>query len=110
MSYKICAACSKMLHRWNSSRHSKEMKYNKPTLWKEPLHENDCNFCMNDVTLFNRKNKQSYVYINVKTVEKPERSWCNKRNYNNFENKNHPKVRNDSDEADESRKNIEYIE
>ena len=79
------------------------MKYNKPTLWKEALLQMECYFCVNDVTGFNRKNKQSFVYTNGKTVEQPERSCCNERNSDNFENKNYLKVRNDSDEySDES--------
>ena len=65
---------------------------------------------MNDVPGFNRKNKQSFVYTNVKTVKEPERSCCNERNSDNFENKNDLKGRNDSDEVDESRKNIESEE
>ena len=83
------------------------MKYNRPTLWKEPLHQKDCYFCMNNVTGLNRKNKQRFVYTNVKTVQKPERSCCNKRN---FENECCHKVRNDYDEVDESRKIIESEE
>ena len=86
------------------------MKYNKLTLWNEPLRQKNCYFCMDDVTSFNRKNKQSFVYRKVKTVEKPERSCYNVRNFDNFENKKHLKVRNDSDEVGKSRKNIESEE
>ena len=62
---------------------------------------------MNSVTCFNSKNKQIFVHTNVKTVEKPERSYCNERNSDNFENKNYFKVRNDSDGVDELRNDIE---
>ena len=37
---------------------------------------------------------------------KSERSSCNERNSDNFENKNYLKVRNDSDETEDTRKNI----
>ena len=61
-------------------------------------------------TGFNTKNKQIFLDTNVKTVEKPERSCCNERNSDNFKNKKYLKVRNDSDEVDEWRKNIESKE
>ena len=97
-----------MPHHWNSSKHSKDMKCNKPTLSKEPLNQKDCYFCMNGVTGFNRKNKQSFFYTNVKTVEKPKRCCCNERNSDNFEND--LKVRIDCNKVDKSRKNIEFEE
>ena len=56
------------------------------------------------------KHEQSFVYTNAKIVEKPQRSCCNERNSDNFENKNYLKVRNDSDEVVESRTNIEFQE
>ena len=62
---------------------------------------------MNDVTDFNRKKELSFFYTNVKTVEKLERSCCNKILSDNFENKNYREVTNHSDEVDESRQNIE---
>lgn len=69
--HRICSGCYMMLSRWENSIDSKNLKFTIPTLWEEPLREEDCYFCMNDLTGFNRKNKKSIVYLDVPTVTKP---------------------------------------
>lgn len=62
-----------MLSRWKNSRDRTNLKFTIPTLWKDPLRKEDCYFCMNNVTGFNRKNKKNIVYADVPTVTKPIR-------------------------------------
>lgn len=56
-----------MLSHWENNRDSKNLKFTILTLWEEPLHKEDCYFCMTNVTRFNRKTKKNIVYADVPT-------------------------------------------
>ena len=53
----MCSARYQMLNRWNDRQQSKEVKFITPTIWNEPIDEQNCYFCQNTCKGANRKKK-----------------------------------------------------
>lgn len=70
--HNVCGACFQSLTRHKSNEGNKKtLKIRKPMIWRQPLREEDCYFCMTNLNGINRKNKGSVKYADVSSVTKP---------------------------------------
>lgn len=66
----VCLSCTTNLYQWGQGK-IKSMPFAKPMLWLEPSNHIDCYFCKTEVFGFNKKNKPSVKYADVKSARKP---------------------------------------
>ena len=55
--HSICSPCNIMLCRWEKNQDQKYLRFKVPMIWRIPLRQDQCYFCMTNVTGFNKNNK-----------------------------------------------------
>lgn len=67
----ICTSCSSGLRDWANKR-KKCMSFAIPMIWREPRnHDDDCYFCLVNVTGYSSKNKHKIIYPNCDSAMRP---------------------------------------
>ena len=67
----ICKTCMENLRQWSQGKR-KALPFGIGMVWREPQdHISDCYFCLCRVSGFNKKNKDSIVYPNLKSARRP---------------------------------------
>ena len=66
----VCKTCVESLRGWTNGK--LKLKFAVPMVWREPKnHYNDCYFCLNDMTGYNKNKKKTWKYPNLESAIRP---------------------------------------
>lgn len=68
--HSICSPCNIMLCRWEKNQKCLTIRFKVPMIWRISLCQDQCYFCMTNLTGFNKNNKSKITYADVETVTK----------------------------------------
>lgn len=67
----VCKTCTEHLRQWTNGKR-KCLKFGEPMIWREQInHSDDCYFCSVNVKGINSKNRNRWVYPNLRSARRP---------------------------------------